>query len=42
MYLFLVINKMEEYYKSVGCDYVILNVLAYNEIDKKYKNGYSR
>ena len=36
------INKMEEYFKSVGCEYVIVDVFAYNEIGKKFynKNGY--
>ena len=31
------INKMEEYFKSVGCEYVIVEVLAYNDISKKNK-----
>ncbi len=26
----LLINKMEEYFKSVGCEYVIVDVFAYN------------
>ena len=36
------INKMEEYLKSVGCEYVIVDVFAYNEIGKKFysKNDY--
>lgn len=36
------INKMEEYFKSVGCEYVIVDVFAYNEIGKNFysKNNY--
>ena len=36
------INKMEEYFKSVGCEYVIVDVFAYNEIGKNFynKKGY--
>ena len=36
------INKMEEYFKSVGCEYVKLDVFAYNEIGKNFykKNDY--
>ena len=36
------IKKMEEYLKSVGCEYVIVDVFAYNEIGKKFysKNDY--
>ena len=36
------INKMEEYFKSVGCEYVIVDVFAYNENAIKFydKNGY--
>ena len=36
------INKMEEYFKSVGCEYVIVDVFAYNKIgiDFYSKNGY--
>ena len=30
------INKMEVYFKSVGCEYVIVDVFAYNEIGKKF------
>lgn len=29
---------MEEYFKSVGCEYVIVDVFAYNEIGKKFYN----
>ena len=32
------INKMEEYFKSVGCEYVIVDVFVYNEIGKKFYN----
>ena len=32
------INKMEKYFKSVGCEYVIVDVFAYNEIGKKFYN----
>lgn len=32
------INKMEEYFKSVGCEYVIVDVFAYNEIGKMFYN----
>lgn len=36
------INKMEEYFKSVGCEYVIVDVFAYNDIGKNFynKKGY--
>lgn len=30
------INKMEKYFKSVGCEYVIVDVFAYNEIGKNF------
>jgi ribosomal protein S18 acetylase RimI-like enzyme len=35
-------NKMEEYFKSVGCEYVLVDVFAYNNIgiDFYNKNGY--
>ena len=38
----LLINKMEEYFKSVGCEYVIVDVFAYNENAIKFynKKGY--
>ena len=32
------INKMEVYFKSVGCKYVKVDVFAYNEIGKKFYN----
>ncbi len=36
------INKMEEYFKNVGCEYVLVDVFAYNEIGKNFynKNNY--
>lgn len=36
------INKMEEYFKSVGCEYIIVDVFAYNEIGINFynKKGY--
>lgn len=30
------IKKMEEYFKSIGCEYVIVDVFAYNEIGKNF------
>lgn len=35
-------NKMEEYFKSVGCEYVLVDVFAYNEPAIKFydKKGY--
>ena len=32
------IERMEEYFKSVGCEYVIVDVFAYNEIGKMFYN----
>ncbi len=36
------INKMEDYFKSVDCEYVLVDVFAYNKIgiDFYNKNGY--
>lgn len=36
------INKMEDYFKSVGCEYILIDVFSYNEIGKKFykKNEY--
>ena len=36
------INKMEDYFKSVNCEYVLVDVFAYNKIgiDFYNKNGY--
>ena len=38
----LLMNKMEKYFKSVGCEYVLVDVFAYNEnaINFYNKNGY--
>lgn len=35
-------NKMEEYFKSVGCEYVLVDVFAYNDNALKFynKQGY--
>lgn len=32
------INKIEEYFKTVGCEYVMVDVFAYNEVGKKFYN----
>ena len=38
----LLINEMEQYFKTVGCEYVFVDVFAYNEIAKNFydKNNY--
>ena len=39
------INKIEKYFKSHGCEYIIVDVFAYNEIGKIFynkKNYHSR
>ena len=38
----ILINKIEEYFKTMGCEYIIVDVLAYNEVGKNFyhKNGY--
>ena len=38
----ILINKMEEYFKSIGCEYVIVDVFAYNDIGINFynKKGY--
>ena len=38
----LLINKMEEYFKSVDCKYIIVDVFAYNDIGINFynKSGY--
>ena len=38
----ILINKMEEYFKSVGCEYIVVDVFAYNEKGIKFynKKGY--
>ena len=35
-------NKMEEYFKSAGCEYILVDVFAYNKnaINFYGKNGY--
>ena len=32
------INKMEEYFKSANCKYVVVDVFAYNELGKRFYN----
>ena len=36
------INHMEDYFKSIGCDYILVDVFAYNEVGKNFyeSNGY--
>ncbi|MEE3342560.1 MAG: GNAT family N-acetyltransferase [Bacilli bacterium] len=38
----ILINKMEEYFKSMGCEYVLVDVFAYNKIGINFynKSGY--
>ena len=38
----LLMKKLEEYFKENGCEYIIVDVFAYNEIGKKFynKNNY--
>ena len=38
----MLMNKMEEYFKSLGCEYILVDVFAYNENGIKFynKNGY--
>ena len=38
----LLMNKMEEYFKSVGCEYVLVDVFGYNDLALKFyfKKGY--
>ena len=38
----MLINKIEEYFKTVGCEYIFVDVFAYNEIAKNFysKNDY--
>ena len=35
-------KKLEEYFKSVGCEYILVDVFAYNDIGKNFyeKNNY--
>ena len=34
----MLISKMEEYFKSVGCEYIIVDVFAYNNIGINFYN----
>ena len=38
----MLINKMEEYFKSIGCEYILVDVFGYNEMGKRFymKKGY--
>ena len=38
----MLMNKMEDYFKSEGCEYILVDVFAYNENAIKFydKNGY--
>ena len=38
----LLINKMEKYFKDIGCEYIVVDVFAYNEMGKNFytKNNY--
>jgi len=38
----LLLTTMEDYFKSIGCEYIQIDVFAYNETAKKfyYKNNY--
>lgn len=38
----LLMNKIEEYFKSLGCEYILVDVFAYNDNAIKFydKNGY--
>lgn len=38
----MLMNKMEEYFKSLGCEYILVDVFAYNDNAIKFydKNGY--
>ena len=40
----LLMNKMEEYFKSIGCEYITIDVFAYNKIGIHFyeKHGYNR
>ena len=33
---------MEEYFKSIGCEYILVDVFAYNEVGQSFyeNNGY--
>ena len=30
------IKHMEEYFKSIGCEYILVDVFAYNEVGKRF------
>ena len=38
----MLMNKMEEYFKSLGCEYILVDVFAYNDNAIKFydKSGY--
>lgn len=38
----MLMNRMEEYFKSIGCEYVIVDVFAYNKLAFNFygKNNY--
>ena len=38
----ILIHKMEEYFKSVGCEYILVDIFAYNEnaMNFYHRNGY--
>lgn len=38
----MLMNKIEEYFKSLGCEYILVDVFAYNDNSIKFydKNGY--
>ena len=38
----LLIKKIEEYFKSIGCEYIIVDVFSYNDIGINFynKNGF--
>ena len=38
----MLISKMEEYFKSLGCEYILIDIFAYNDNAIKFydKNGY--
>ena len=38
----LLIEKLEQYFKSIDCEYIVVDVFAYNEIGKNFytKNNY--
>ena len=38
----MLISKIEEYFKSLGCEYILVDVFAYNDNAVKFydKNGY--